>query len=224
MESFCTDFNGFTRCIPSGSVSPVTRPNSVSTPTFPVGMDVVLAINRMITSTRIANCNILFPAPPKFILGIPSPPRSNLVVVGICPSVLQLIRANFEPHHPQSLTRKQYPYDFLAGPHRPAVSTGPIFHSSQFTGLPRPCRDTNSPATLPQYLVVFSLDTTGRSRQNPRHHVRCSRAPLMSVAAAVFGTRFFTVGARQGIDWPGELRTFSIAAKKRPTVVRSHRN
>src|SRR5882672_8901581 len=190
MESFCTDFNGFTRCIPSGSVSPVTRPNSVSTPTFPVGMDVVLAINRMITSTRMANCNILFPAPPKFILGIPSPPRSNLVVVGICPSVLQLIRANFEPHHPQSLIRKQYPYDFRAGPHRPAVSTWAYL--PQLTiHWPAPTLSGHySPATLPQYLVVFSLDTTGRSRQNPRHHVRCSRAPRMSVATAVFATRF----------------------------------
>src|SRR6266851_2543356 len=28
-----------------------------------------------------------------------------------------------------------------------------------------------SPATLPQYLVPFSIDTTGHSRQNPRHHV-----------------------------------------------------
>src|SRR5882762_8908862 len=103
MESFCTDFNGLTRWIPSGSVSPVTRPNSVNTPTFPVGIDVVLAISRMITSTRMASCNILFPDPLKLILGNPSPPRSNLVVVGISPSVLQLIRANFGPHHPQIL-------------------------------------------------------------------------------------------------------------------------
>src|SRR3981189_385287 len=55
----------------------------------------------MITSTRMASCNILFPDPLKLILGNPSPPRSNLVVVGISPSVLQLIRENFELHHPQ---------------------------------------------------------------------------------------------------------------------------
>src|SRR2546427_8052269 len=29
------DLNGYTRCTPSGSTSPVTRPKRVSTPTFP---------------------------------------------------------------------------------------------------------------------------------------------------------------------------------------------
>src|SRR5205807_4162584 len=86
---------------------------------FPVGIDVVLAINRMITSTRMASCNVLFPAPPKFILGNPSPPRSNLVVVGIFSSVLRLMRSNFQPHRSQSLIRKQYSHDFPAGPRPP---------------------------------------------------------------------------------------------------------
>src|SRR6267378_1887357 len=170
MESFCTDFNGLTRWIPSGSVSPVTRPNSVNTPTFPVGIEVVLAISRMITSTRIASCNILFPAPLKLILGNPSPPRSNLVVVGIFPSVLRLIRLNFEPHHSQSLVRKKRPLDFLADPRPPAVSNGFITSTSH-----RPAPGQQSPplATLPQYLVVFSLDTTGRSRHNPAITFAC---------------------------------------------------
>ena len=100
------------------------------TPTFPVGIEVVLAISRMISTTRIASCNILFPAPPKFILGNPSPPRSNLVVVGIFPSVLRLMRTNFEPHHSQSWIRKKGPLDFLADPRSLAVSNGPIFHKS----------------------------------------------------------------------------------------------
>src|SRR5216683_1856183 len=92
----------------------------------------------MITSTRIASCNILFPAPPKLILGNPSPPRSNLVVVGIFPSVLRLTRSNFQPHHSQSLIRKQCPLDFLAGPRPPAVSIGPIFHKSPGMIPPQP--------------------------------------------------------------------------------------
>src|SRR5882672_503025 len=46
-DIFCTDFNGLTRWIPSGNVCPVTRPKSVSTPTCPVGIEVVLAINKM---------------------------------------------------------------------------------------------------------------------------------------------------------------------------------
>jgi len=81
----------------------------------------------MITTTRIASCNILFPAPPKFILGNPSPPNSNLVVVGIFPSVLRLMHTNFEPHDSQSWIGKKCPLDFLADPRSLAVSNGPIF-------------------------------------------------------------------------------------------------
>src|SRR6267378_1346285 len=148
-DIFCTDFNGLTRWIPSGRVSPVTRPNRVSTPTFPVGIELVLAINRMITSTTIAICNNFFPAPPKLgIPGIPPPPSSNLVVVGIFPSVLRLLRTRIEPHHPHFSIRKESLPNFLAVPRPRPFSSRSLFRQSLVTIHQSPL-----PATLPQYLV-----------------------------------------------------------------------
>ena len=37
MDMVLFPLKGLTRCVPSGKTSPVTRPNSVSTPTFPAG-------------------------------------------------------------------------------------------------------------------------------------------------------------------------------------------
>src|SRR5258708_28693858 len=63
--------------MPSGSTSPVTRPNSVSTPTCPVGIDVVEAINRMNTTTTPTMVKNRDFKPLKF--GIPGfpPPKLN---------------------------------------------------------------------------------------------------------------------------------------------------
>src|SRR2546426_2773455 len=133
MESFCTDFNGLTRWIPSGSVSPVTRPNSVSTPTFPVGIEVVLASTRIITSTRIASCNILFPAPRKFgIAGNPPPPNSNLVGFGIFSSVSRLDFAVRSPHHRHSVVRQTTIHNFPARSRRPSTSPAFLFRYQRF--------------------------------------------------------------------------------------------
>src|SRR5205807_10550110 len=107
---------------PSGSVSPVTRPNSVSTPTFPVGMEVVLAINTMMTTTNIPSCNILLPAPPRFGIDGNPPPRSNLVVVGIfSPSAAHSLGNRVA--QPLLLIRRKRTLDFPAGP--PIDSIGP---------------------------------------------------------------------------------------------------
>jgi len=54
-------------------------------------------------------------------------------------------------------------------------------------------------ATLPQYLVVFPLDTTGRSRHNPRHHVACAR---------IFAQRTSGPFSQAVLVTKGELRVF----------------
>src|SRR5712692_7024386 len=70
-------------------------------------MDVVLASTRMMTSTRIPSCNILFPAPLKFgIAGNPVPPRSNFVGFGIFSSVSRLGTTLERPHHLHCVIRR----------------------------------------------------------------------------------------------------------------------
>src|SRR5258705_6453270 len=77
MDIFSTDFKGLMRWIPSGNTSPVTLPNSVKTPTWPVGMDVVDANNRMSsTTTPTIVRNLDFNAPRFGMTGFP-PPKLN---------------------------------------------------------------------------------------------------------------------------------------------------
>src|ERR1700732_264849 len=73
--------------MPSPRVSPVTLPKSVNTPTFPVGIEVVLHNKKSTTTATNAIRRNLPPAPRKF--GIPGtePPKSILppVVFAIAP-------------------------------------------------------------------------------------------------------------------------------------------
>jgi len=89
-------------------------------------------------------------------------------------SVLPLTRPKIEQRHPQYLIRKKSPRNFLTDL-RPR-----FFHQSRVTShlLSFPNEALHSPATLPQYLVVFSLDTTALSRQNSPHQLLGSRAAL----------------------------------------------
>src|SRR4029077_14298151 len=126
-ESFCTDFRGLIRWMPSDSVSSVkTRPKSVSTPTLPAGIEVVLHSKTNSTTIDTEICKMREPASRIFgICGI-DPPKSvppPLVTFAIAPS-------SFCP----DLRHRMY-------------------HSR--------------PATPPQYLVVFPLDTTAALRHNP---------------------------------------------------------
>src|SRR6266702_852153 len=185
--------------MPSGSVSPVTRPNSVNTPTFPVGIDVVLASSRIITSARIASCNILFPAPLKLILGNPSPPNSNLVGFGIFPSVLRLIHMRFEPRHRHFIITQHGQPRFPASFKPLLASSRPFFNSRESRDRLRN-QTFHAPATLPQYLVVFSLDTTAVSRHNPRHHVYLPCAFFRGVFPGLFRMGFWpTRGAQSSL-------------------------
>src|ERR1700732_1854343 len=61
--------------MPSPSVSPVTRPKSVSTPTFPVGIEVVLHSNRSTTRIERPQRRILAPAPRKLGISGIDPPK-----------------------------------------------------------------------------------------------------------------------------------------------------
>src|SRR6267142_6982846 len=63
----------------------------------------------------------------------------------------------------------------------------PNFHQSRATNHPVsfPNEALHSPATLPQYLVVFSLDTTALSRQNSRHQLLGSRAALTTFGSCI---------------------------------------
>src|SRR5437588_8029941 len=62
--------------MPSGSVSPVTLPKSVNTPTFPVGMDVVLAINKIKIAMTAAIRKIREPNPLKLGMAGNEDPKS----------------------------------------------------------------------------------------------------------------------------------------------------
>ena len=62
-------------------------------------------------------------------------------------------------------------------------------------------------ATLPQYIVVFSLDTTALSRHNPRH--------LVALSPRVPGLVPHALGRRP----PGELRRWFY---RRPPVACGH--
>src|SRR5258708_9691080 len=76
--------------MPSGRVSPVTLPKSVSTHTFPVGIEVMLAISRKKITIAAAIHKILRPAPRKLGMpAIPPLPKSNppRVTFAIFPSV-----------------------------------------------------------------------------------------------------------------------------------------
>src|SRR5690242_4138286 len=64
MESFWTDFSGLMRWMPSGSASPVTLPKRVSTPTWPVGIDVVEASRRIRTTMATPIWTMRFISPP----------------------------------------------------------------------------------------------------------------------------------------------------------------
>src|ERR1700751_2861183 len=61
--------------MPSPRVSPVTRPNSVSTPTLPVGIEVVLQSSSNTSTIAIPQRKIREPARRKFSIP-PEPPRS----------------------------------------------------------------------------------------------------------------------------------------------------
>src|ERR1700676_1716645 len=129
--------------MPSGSVSPVTRPNSVSTPTLPVGIEVVLHSNSSSTTMATAICKMREPASRIFGICCIDPQKSApppLVTFAIAASC-------FSP----DLRHRMY---------HPRL------------------------ATPPQYLVVFSLDTTARLRHNPRHHTRNQVIPT-----SAFGKR-----------------------------------
>src|SRR5260370_19882787 len=93
------------RWMPSPRTSPVTRPNRVSTPTFPVGMEVVLENSRISSKTaptsrrnrflRLPRPDTAFSEPPKS-----KPPRPVVVIVLLRP---KLDRTNCLPgcsHHP----------------------------------------------------------------------------------------------------------------------------
>src|SRR5713101_526968 len=67
--------------MPSPSVSPVTLPNSVRMPTFPVGTETTLAKKRKMNKTNRNNLKILDPAPLRFGIAGILPPKSNPFVV-----------------------------------------------------------------------------------------------------------------------------------------------
>src|SRR6266851_1610872 len=141
-------------------------------------MDVVLASTRMTTRTRVPSCNIRFPRPLKFgIDGKPVPPRSNFVGFAIFSSVSQLGFTREGPYHCHFVIRKTFVPDFPDHLRRFFMLLQLLFHPSRVTSPPS-CQSLpgvrngafRTHATLPQYLVVFSLDTTGLPRHNVRHY------------------------------------------------------
>src|ERR1700688_3260104 len=137
--------------MPSGSVSPVTRPKSVSTPTLPVGMDVVL--HRIKRSTTIASpiCRMREPASRIFGNCRTEPPKSLPPPVTFAMDCLHraACRSQRRAHRLYHLLRAA---NFL-------LSHGGWHRISQL-----PC------ATGPLYIVVFPLDSTATLRQNRRQH------------------------------------------------------
>src|SRR3979490_3376029 len=82
--------------MPSGSVSPVTRPKRVSTPTLPVGIEVVLQTNSNKTKIASPRRRIRDPASRKFGIDGIEPPKSippPRVTFAMTPSVAQLLQA-----------------------------------------------------------------------------------------------------------------------------------
>src|SRR6267378_541778 len=137
--------------MPSGSVSPVTRPNSVSTPTLPVGIDVVLHSKINMTKTTAASRKIREPAKRKLGIDGIEPPMSippPRVTFTIFPCLHRAASANCcRAHRLYHLLRTV------------------AFYLSRRHGH-RICQRTL--ATVPQHIVVFSLDSRTRKRQNPR--------------------------------------------------------
>src|ERR1700738_5531856 len=85
--------------MPSGSVSPVTRPKRVSTPTLPVGIEVVLQSNSNKTKIASPRRTIRDPASRKFGIDGIEPPKSippPRVTFAMTASVAQLLQADTE--------------------------------------------------------------------------------------------------------------------------------
>src|SRR5436853_1291873 len=96
-------------------------------------MEVVLAINTMMTTTNIPSCNILLPAPPRFGIDGNPPPRSNLVVVGIfSPSAAYPLWNRAA--QPLPLIRRKRTVDFLAGPPLGSIGLTSMIRPLEFTG------------------------------------------------------------------------------------------
>src|SRR3981189_1643036 len=132
MDIFSTDFSGLMRWIPSGKTSPVTLPNSVKTPTWPVGMDVVDVNSRMSSATTPTTFrNLDFNAPRFGMTGFPPPKLNSTLAMN---SSVRYLGFAFGA--------------FL------------ICHLTSRGGRT---------ATVPPYLVVFSLDTTDERQHNARH-------------------------------------------------------
>src|SRR5256885_13782357 len=165
--------------MPSGKVSPVTRPNSVSTPTWPVGTDVVLHSSSNNTNTATAMRKIREPASLKFGIEGIEPPRSIVPRVGftIFPPSRGATR--------QGLAARTGSIIYYA--------RGRILFSTPLTSnVPSPrlrqrdlgqassgcflgCEHKNvrtlailPSATRPLYVAVFLLDSTGTARHNAR--------------------------------------------------------
>src|SRR5260370_6055601 len=83
--------------MPSGSVSPVTRPKRVRTPTLPVGIEVVLHNNRKLTTIASQIGKIREPASRLSLIGGSEPPRSApppRVTLTMTASIARLLQAN----------------------------------------------------------------------------------------------------------------------------------
>src|SRR5215467_8401081 len=151
MESFCTDFRGLIRWMPSPITSPVTLPNKVRTPTLPVGIEVTLASSRIRSSAtpRIFSSRLRNPAKP----GMPlKPPLMSTVrpvlVIGVS------IRYGIFGCNPfVHLARDLRLRPILRIPVKP-------MHYGHSRSEKTVCENPQLSATMPPYLVWFFLDTT----------------------------------------------------------------
>jgi len=135
--------------MPSGSVSPVTLPNSVSTPTLPVGIDVVAPQQNQYDKDHSPSCKIREPATENWALTASSRP-------------CQFHRARHIHHFSLPPSRS----------FRQLMPRAPLYHLLRaspfiFLGVVASNLPTDF-ATAPQHIVVFSLDSRTRKRQNPR--------------------------------------------------------
>ena len=132
--------------MPSPSVSPVTRPNSVSTPTFPVGIEVVLHNSRSTTRITTPHRKILGPAPRK------------LGISGIDPRELSAISASVATPLPRCVpteneVRRAYSHFLLRREHAAIFDTCPGVSANYF--LEREVRRGPSAGRSPGKNEVF---------------------------------------------------------------------
>src|ERR1051326_735067 len=210
-ESFCTDLSGLMMWMPSPSTSPVTLPKSVKTPTWPVGIEVVLA-NSTINSTiapPTLNARALNPA--KFGIAFSEPPTSKpprpvVVIFRLRPRLGRtepLLSTSGRSYHAlRSLTQENF------------TQSGWESVNLRFQLVPGISQEIHTPATRPLYLVWFVLDTTDFPLHNPASWLLLSRGDTQTAHRDHWGKHHaIFAGLDCAVHQSRVFRTRTLAAR-----------